>query len=83
MRVSCGPASTVRASVAGGLRVAREAGSLSLLGQVRAAYAGGLDVMLGVCVAAALLGLAFLPRQGAPPAAADPNRGRAETARAE
>jgi hypothetical protein len=60
--------------VAGGLQVAHQLGSLSLLAQVRAAYASGLDVMLWVCAAialtAALLALLFLPRQTAPADAA-------------
>jgi MFS transporter, DHA2 family, multidrug resistance protein len=55
-----------RSSVTGGLAVAREAGSQVLLHDVRAAYAGGLDVMLWVCtgiaVAAAVLAALFLPR---------------------
>jgi MFS transporter, DHA2 family, multidrug resistance protein len=62
-------ASAAHASIAGGLQVARELGSLSLLTEVRAAYASGLDVMLWVCaaiaLAAALLALLFLPRQSA------------------
>ncbi|MGH3405401.1 MAG: hypothetical protein ACRDRJ_23345, partial [Streptosporangiaceae bacterium] len=81
-------ASAARASVAGGLQVARDLGSLSLLTQVRAAYASGLDVMLWVCaaiaLAAALLALLFLPRQTAPADAAGtasqadgPERGQA------
>ena len=60
-------AHAAHASVAGGLAVARAIGSPSLLGQVRSAYAGGLDVMLwacaGIAIAAALLAAAFLPRQ--------------------
>jgi DHA2 family multidrug resistance protein-like MFS transporter len=67
-------ASAAHASVAGGLQVAHQLGSLSLLAQVRAAYASGLDVMLWVCAAialtAALLALLFLPRQTAPADAA-------------
>jgi hypothetical protein len=56
-----------RSSVAGGLAVAHASGSAVLLHDVRAAYAGGLDVMLWVCagiaVAAAVLALLFLPRR--------------------
>ena len=56
-------------------------GSLSLLAQVRAAYASGLDVMLWVCaaiaLAAALLALLFLPRQAALADAAGPPAGPA------
>jgi EmrB/QacA subfamily drug resistance transporter len=67
-------ASAAHASIAGGLQAARELGSLSLLSEVRAAYASGLDVMLWVCtaiaLAAALLALLFLPRQAAPGGAA-------------
>jgi hypothetical protein len=75
------PAAAVHAaksSVAGGLAVAHAAGSAALLHDVRGAFAGGLDVMLWVCagiaVAAAALGLRFLPRQAqvAPAAGADP-----------
>jgi len=62
-------ASAAHASIAGGLQAARELGSLSLLTEVRAAYASGLDVMLWVCtaiaLAAAVLALLFLPRQAA------------------
>lgn len=64
----------IRASVAGGVAVARAAGSPRLLVGVRSAYVHGLDVMLWVCsgiaVTSALLALAFLP--GRSPAAADP-----------
>ena len=67
-------ASAAHASIAGGLQAARELGSLSLLTEVRAAYASGLDVMLWVCaaiaLAAALLALLFLPRQAASAGAA-------------
>ena len=62
------PAATehlVRSGVAGGVAVARAAGSPPLLALVRNAYVHGLDVMLWVCagiaVASALLALAFLP----------------------
>jgi hypothetical protein len=59
--------------VAGGLQAAHQLGSLSLLTEVRAAYASGLDVMLWVCAAIALaagvLGMLFLPRQAASVAA--------------
>jgi MFS transporter, DHA2 family, multidrug resistance protein len=70
------------ASVAGGLEVARATGSLPLLHAVRAAFTGGLDVMLWVCAgiaaAAALLALAFLPRQEEPRETAGPETVRPE-----
>jgi MFS transporter, DHA2 family, multidrug resistance protein len=63
-------AHAAQASVAGGLAVARETGSAALLGAVRDAFTSGLDVMLWVCagiaVTAALLAVAFLPRQEQP-----------------
>jgi MFS transporter, DHA2 family, multidrug resistance protein len=70
----------VRAGVAGGVAVAREAGSPLLLALVRSAYVRGLDTMLWVCagiaLTSALLALAFLPgRAGAaagPPEPAGP-----------
>ncbi len=73
-------AHAAHASVAGGLAVARAAGSASLLTGVRAAYTDGLDVMLWACaaiaLAAAALGMVFLPRRADSPelasAAADP-----------
>jgi DHA2 family multidrug resistance protein-like MFS transporter len=64
------PAAAVRAarsSVTGGLAVAHAASAATLAHQVRVAYAGGLDVMLWVCAGiaavAAVLAVAFLPRQ--------------------
>ena len=78
-RAARAAASAAHASVAGGLQVAHQLGSLSLLAQVRAAYASGLDVMLWVCaaiaLAAALLALLFLPRQAALADAAGPAAG--------
>jgi MFS transporter, DHA2 family, multidrug resistance protein len=73
-------ASAVRSGVSGGVAVAHDLGSAALLSTVSAAFVHGLDVMLwccaGIALAAALLALAFLPRQaGAPGAevrAADP-----------
>ncbi|MGI9006643.1 MAG: MFS transporter [Streptosporangiaceae bacterium] len=70
----------VRASVAGGVAVARAAGSPPLLALIRSAYVHGLDVMLWVCagiaIASALLALAFLPGRATadpePPATAGP-----------
>jgi MFS transporter, DHA2 family, multidrug resistance protein len=66
-------AAAARSSVAGGVAVARASGSAPLLTAVRTSYVHGMDVMLwscaGIAVAAALLALAFLPRQAA---AADP-----------
>ena len=65
-------AALVRSSVAGGVAVAREAGSASLLDSVRTAFIHGMDMMLwtcgGIALASALLALAFLPRRAAPPA---------------
>ncbi|HEY1620291.1 MAG TPA: MFS transporter, partial [Streptosporangiaceae bacterium] len=64
-------AHAAHASVAGGLAVARAAGSASLLTGVRAAYTDGLDVMLWACaaiaLAAAALGMVFLPRRADAP----------------
>jgi MFS transporter, DHA2 family, multidrug resistance protein len=61
----------VHSSVAGGVATARAARSSALLGEVRAAYVHGLDVMLWVCagiaIAAAVLALLFLPRWSASP----------------
>jgi MFS transporter, DHA2 family, multidrug resistance protein len=70
-------ASTVHSGVSGGVAVAHALGSASLLGSVDSAFVHGLDVMLWVCagiaLAAALLGLAFLPsRAGAGEAAGQP-----------
>ncbi len=54
-------------SVAGGIAVARQAGSVALAENVRTAFVHAMDVMLWVCggiaLAAAALALAFLPRQ--------------------
>jgi MFS transporter, DHA2 family, multidrug resistance protein len=65
-------AAAARGSVAGGIAVARAAGSAPVLTAVRTAYVHGLDVMLwacgGIAVAAALLALAFLPRWADTPA---------------
>ena len=65
-------AAAARSSVAGGVAVAHAAQSAPLLHAVGVAYVHGMDIMLWVCagiaVAAALLGLAFLPRRPAPPA---------------
>jgi DHA2 family multidrug resistance protein-like MFS transporter len=59
-------AAAARSSVAGGVAVAHAAGSATLLSAVGTAYVHGMDVMLWVCAAialvSALLGLAFLPR---------------------
>jgi MFS transporter, DHA2 family, multidrug resistance protein len=63
-------ARAAHSSVTGGIAAAHAIGSVSLLIQVRAAYADGLDVMLGVCAAiavtAALLAVLFLPRKTEP-----------------
>jgi MFS transporter, DHA2 family, multidrug resistance protein len=70
-------ASTVHSGVTGGVAVAHALGSASLLGSVDGAFVHGLDVMLWVCagiaLAAAVLGLAFLPsRAGAGETAGQP-----------
>jgi len=57
----------VRTGVGAGVAVAGALHSAALLGEVRAAFSHGLDVMLAVCAGiaglSALLALAFLPRQ--------------------
>jgi Na+/melibiose symporter-like transporter len=59
-------AAAVRQSVFGGVAVARQLGSATLLQGVRAAFVHGMDVALtvsaGVAVAGAVLALIFLPR---------------------
>jgi MFS transporter, DHA2 family, multidrug resistance protein len=65
-----GPAAAaVQSGVEGGLVVARQLGSETLLASVRAAFVGGMDVLLVVtavvAAAGALLALAFLPRRSA------------------
>jgi DHA2 family multidrug resistance protein-like MFS transporter len=82
-------ASAVRSGISGGVAVARELGSASLLRSVEVAFVHGMDVMLwccaGIALAAALLALGFLPRRagaaatnadasGAPAASLDPAR---------
>jgi MFS transporter, DHA2 family, multidrug resistance protein len=82
-------ASAARSGISGGVAVARELGSASLLRSVEGAFVHGMDVMLwccaGIALAAALLALAFLPRRagagvagaeagGAPAASLDPAR---------
>ena len=58
-------AGAARASVFGGLAVAHQLGSASLLGTVRAAFVHGMDVALlvsaGIAAAGMVLTLAFLP----------------------
>jgi EmrB/QacA subfamily drug resistance transporter len=49
-------AHAVREGVYGGLAVARETGSATLAGSVRAAYVHGMDVLLGVCAGLGVLG---------------------------
>ena len=70
-------AAAVRTGVGAGVAVAAALHSAALLGEVRAAFAHGLDVMLAVCAGiaglSALLALAFLPRQ--PGAAGQPRTG--------
>jgi MFS transporter, DHA2 family, multidrug resistance protein len=62
-------ASLARSSVAGGVAAARLLKSAALLDEVRTAFVHGMDVMLwtcgGIALAAALLGVAFLPRRSA------------------
>lgn len=57
-------ADAVRSGVAGGVAVASRTGATSLLEQVRAAFVGGMDLMLwtcgGIAAAGALLALVFL-----------------------
>ena len=59
-------ATAARNSIAGGITVAHQTTSATLLDGVRTAFMHALDVMLWVCggiaLAAALLALAFLPR---------------------
>jgi len=78
-------ASLARSSVAGGVAVARQLGSASLLVDVRTAFVHGMDVMLwtcgGIAVVAALLAITFLPRRPAMPVGAGPaGAGPAEVA---
>ena len=71
-------ADAAKSGVSGGVEVARSLGSAPLLRSVEVAFVHGMDVMLwscaGIALAAALLALAFLPRQTAPqpPAAGEP-----------
>jgi MFS family permease len=64
-------AGAVRSGVTGGVDAAHSLHSAPLLRSVDTAFVHGLDVMLGCCagiaLVAALLGLAFLPRQAAAP----------------
>jgi MFS transporter, DHA2 family, multidrug resistance protein len=66
-------AGVVRDSVFAGVAVARQLGSASLLGSVRAAFVDGMDVMLWACAAIAVAGmvlaLVFLPGRAAAVAA--------------
>jgi MFS transporter, DHA2 family, multidrug resistance protein len=63
-------ASLARSSVTGGVAAARLLKSAVLLDEVRTAFVHGMDIMLwtcgGIALAAALLGVAFLPRRSAP-----------------
>jgi len=69
-------ASAVRSGISGGVAMAHDLGSAALLSSVSAAFVHGLDVMLwccaGIALAAALLALAFLPRQAGVPGAEVP-----------
>lgn len=62
-------AAAVKSGVNGGVAVANQLGSASLLHDVRAAFVHGLDSMLWVCggiaIVACLLAVLFLPRQRA------------------
>ncbi len=64
-------AGAVRSGVTGGVDAAHSLHSAPLLRSVDTAFVHGLDVMLGCCagiaLVAALLGLAFLPRQAPAP----------------
>jgi EmrB/QacA subfamily drug resistance transporter len=66
-------AAIARSSVAGGVQVAHALADIPLLTGVRTAFVTGMDQMLwtcgGIAVAAAVLGLAFLPRATAASAA--------------
>jgi hypothetical protein len=70
-------AAAVRSSVAGGIEVAHEAGSASLLDIVRSAFTHGVDTMLwvsaSIAIAGALIGLAFLPRRASSSGSAQPS----------
>ena len=72
-------ASAVKSGISGGVAVARDLGSASLLYSVESAFVHGLDVMLWCCaaiaLAAALLALAFLPRQAGAPGQEAPAAG--------
>ena len=61
-------AGAVRDSAAAGLAAARQLGSAALADMVRGAFVHGMDVLLAVCAALAVAGialaLAFLPRRG-------------------
>jgi DHA2 family multidrug resistance protein-like MFS transporter len=69
-------AAAVRDSVFAGVEAARRLGSLSLQGSVRAAFVDGMDVMLWVCAAIAVAGVAlaliFLPGRAAAAVEAEP-----------
>jgi DHA2 family multidrug resistance protein-like MFS transporter len=80
-------AAAARSSVAGGVAVARQLGSSTLLDQVRSAFINGMDIMLwtcgGIALASAVLALAFLPsraRRAAGPAEAAAEQGPREPA---
>jgi len=77
-------ASLARGSVTGGVAVARQLGSASLLSEVRTAFVHGMDVMLwtcgGIAVVAALLAIMFLPRRPGVPAAVAAGMGPVEVA---
>ena len=79
-------ASAVRSGISGGVAVAHDLGSAALLSSVSAAFVHGLDVMLWCCaaiaLAAALLALAFLPRQAGAAAAEVPAAEPVDAARA-
>jgi hypothetical protein len=66
----------VKSGISGGVAAAHDLGSPALLYSVSAAFVHGLDVMLWCCaaiaLAAALLALAFLPRQAGAPGAEVP-----------
>jgi MFS transporter, DHA2 family, multidrug resistance protein len=76
-------AGAAHSGISGGVQVARALGSASLLGSVDGAFTHGLDVMLwccaGIAVAAALLGLAFLPQRAGAASGQPQAGGAAET----
>jgi DHA2 family multidrug resistance protein-like MFS transporter len=77
--LQAGLAAQARSSLAVGVGIATRIQSASLLHDVRLAYANGLDVMLWICAAiaivAAILAALFIPRAMPAAPAADPETG--------